>query len=75
MMINVKSNDHIISVCIVCITFVSVAVTACQARQSGLKSGVVLDPGLKTGGSWVLNVQQMEVRKHMIVGVISGICV
>jgi len=27
-----------------------------QARQSGLKSGVVVDPGLKTSESWVQTI-------------------
>jgi len=31
-----------------------------QARQSGLKSGVVVDPGLKNLWVVVLNAQQME---------------
>jgi len=34
--------------------------------QSGLKSGVVVDAGLKPRGLWVLKVQQMEVRSKWL---------
>lgn len=33
-----------------------------QAHQFSLKSVEVVDPSLKTGESWVLKIQQMDVR-------------
>ena len=36
--------------------------TCSQQRQSGLKTGGVVGPGLKTRGSLVLKVQQKEVH-------------
>jgi len=30
--------------------------------QSGMKTGSVVDPGLKTGVSWILKVQQTEAH-------------